>query len=375
MSRREPIVAALLAPETLGALDESGWDLLIRQGRRANLLGRLAHVLREGGLLEQVPVAPRHHLHSALLMVERQHAAMDWEVECIRDALGGRVQPVILLKGAAYVMAGLPTAHGRTFSDVDILVPRTQLEQTESQLMIHGWQTSHQDPHDQRYYRLWSHEIPPMRHVRRGTTIDVHHAILPVSGRVKVNNAALLASAFPLSRASGLFVLQPVDMLLHSATHLFHEGELGNGLRDLFDLDSLFRHFGSQPAFWEGLPGRAKELGLGRPLYYAIRYTRELLDTPIPGAVVERVRCFAPPYWVGQIQDACYLRMLRPHHASARSWGSGLAGLALYVRSHWMRMPFVHLILHLAHQVLKRPKSPQQPRPEPGLGRGGNEEG
>lgn len=371
MSARDALVAALLEPARVLDLNELAWDLLIRQGRRANLLARLAHTLAGRGLLDQVPEAPRRHLESALLMVERQHLAMHWEVECIRQALADSGMPVVLLKGAAYVMAGVPAAHGRTFSDVDILVPRARLEEAESRLMIHGWQGSHHDEYDQRYYRRWMHEIPPMRHLRRGTTIDVHHAILPDTARIKVNNAALLAAARPLAGHPGLLVLQPMDMLLHSATHLFHEGELGNGLRDLFDLDSLFRHFGADPEFWEALAPRARELGLGRPLHYAVRYTRMLLDTPIPEALVQAVAEFAPPAPVAALMDACYARGLRPHHASCRDAGTGPAALALYIRSHWMRMPFFLLAVHLTRKAFTRPELPKL---EPGLGKDADRE-
>lgn len=366
MSSQDILISALLRPDSVDSLDEADWDLLIRQGRRANLLGRLAHSLRNRGRLEQLPAAPRHHLQSALLMVERQHQAMRWEVECILAAMEGRVEPVILLKGAAYIMAGLPAAQGRTFSDVDVLVPRALLAQTESQLMIHGWQGSHHDPYQQRYYRLWSHEIPPMRHVRRGATIDVHHGILPETSRTRCNNAAFMASPLPVEGMPGLYVLKPQDMLLHSATHLFHEGELGNGLRDLFDLDSLFRHFGQASGFWASLADRAQATGLGRPLYYAVRYTRNILGTPMPESFVESVARFAPPALVQAVQDACYLRALRPHHASCWSVGADLASRALYIRSHWLRMPLPMLAGHLIHQALARPKLQKL---EPGLGR------
>ena len=100
------------------------------------------------------------------------------------------------------------------------------------------------------------HEIPPMCHVRRGTTIDVHHTILPETARIKVNTLALLEAVVALPDYTNLFVLEPAEMLLHSATHLFHEGGLENGLRDLFDLDSMFRYFGDDPEFWNALVPR-----------------------------------------------------------------------------------------------------------------------
>jgi hypothetical protein len=354
---RDLIVTALLAQQSLGRLSALDWDLLIRQGRSANLLARLAHKMTLDGLIDGVPPAPRHHLTSALQVATRQEIALRWEVECIRQALMDGGVKVVLLKGAAYVMAGLAAAHGRTFSDVDIIVPKEKLGRTESELMIHGWQGSHHDAYDQRYYRRWMHEIPPMRHVRRGTTIDVHHTILPETARVKVNATALLEAVVALPEHANLYVLQPADMLLHSATHLFHEGDFEKGLRDLFDLDSLLRQFGDRPGFWEQLVPRAVTLGLTRPLYYALRYTTLMLETPVPPHVLEAAQIGEPPKVVAGLMDACYVRALRPVHASTHSPGAWAARFALYVRSHWIRMPFYLLAYHLGRKTFIRPKT------------------
>ncbi len=179
-------------------------------------------------------------------------------------------------------MAGLPAADGRVFSDVDILVPEQAIPAVESALMLHGWSAGHHGAYYQRYYRQWMHEIPPMRHARRRTVIDVHHAILPKTARIEVDSDRMREAAIAVAGDDRLRVLAPVDMVLHSATHLFHEGELDNGLRDLFDLDSLLRHFGAEAGFWETLVPRAVEVGLTRPLYYALRYASQMLSTPIP---------------------------------------------------------------------------------------------
>lgn len=355
MAEDDLIVRVLQGRCAPGSLSLPEWDLLIRQGRRANLLGLLARRLGDAGRLVDVPAPPRAHLLSALKMAERQKLAIRWEVSCIATALASVGVDLILLKGAAYVMAGLPTAEGRTFSDVDILVPKARIDETESALMIHGWQGGHHDAYDQRYYRQWMHEIPPMLHVRRGTTIDVHHTILPETARVKVNTPALFEAPLAVAGFGNVFVLNPVDMVLHSATHLFHEGELDNGLRDLFDLDSLFRHFGSDESFWAGLLPRAQVLGLQRPLYYAISFTRQVLATPFPETVIERLPEIAPGALVRGLMRFCYARALRPAHASCHRRGTWLARKALYIRAHWLRMPFFLLLRHLAHKALLRP--------------------
>ncbi|UUZ51357.1 hypothetical protein LP420_18985 [Massilia sp. B-10] len=50
-------------------------------------------------------------------------------------------------------------------------------------------------------------------------------------------------------------------MVIHSATHLFYDGEFDKGLRDLLDLHRLLTEFGATPGFWQVLlsagPGTA----------------------------------------------------------------------------------------------------------------------
>lgn len=344
------IASVLNNPSAALDLELRQWDLLIRQGRRANLLARVASELDKRDLLRHVPDAPRLHLMSAMKMITQQNVAMRWEVECIRQALSSTGTPVVLLKGAAYLALGLPAAVGRAFSDVDILVPKDRIGLVESELMIHGWVGSHDDPYDQKYYREWMHEIPPMHHRQRGMTIDVHHSILPETARIKVNVERLFDGIQPLPGLDGLFVLPPADMVLHSATHLFHEGELEKGLRDLYDLDALFRGFGQTPDFWEKIVDRAGEVGVGRPLFYAIRYAKRLLGTPVPTSVVERCARFGPSAPVLRLMDWCYLRALQPDHASCRLPGSRLARSALFLRAHWIRMPLPILVYHLSRK-------------------------
>lgn len=70
---------------------------------------------------------------------------MRFEVQQVQRALADTGLALILLKGTAYVAAGLPAARGRLFSDIDILVPKTALADVESLLILHGWASSHHD--------------------------------------------------------------------------------------------------------------------------------------------------------------------------------------------------------------------------------------
>jgi hypothetical protein len=348
------IEAALLEPSRVQGLAPAQWDLLVRQGRTSNLLARLADLLAQRGLLDGVPEAPRRHLQSAQRIAERQRLVTRWEVECIRRALAGATRQLTLLKGAAYVMAELPHASSRLFTDVDILVPRADLDAVESALLLNGWRGEAMSAYDHRFYRLWMHELPPMHHVRRGNSIDVHHTILPATARIRINTAALFEGLTALPALPDVHVLRPAEMLLHSATHLFHEGEFDNGLRDLFDLDALLRHHGSDAGFWPALIERAVALGLRRPLFYALRYSAAFLGTPVPAEVQDAAAAGAPGRAVLALMDFCYGRALQPAHGSCNSAEVRCARLLLYLRSHWIRLPTHLLVYHLGRKLVLR---------------------
>lgn len=363
--RRELVSAALADPARVPGLSPGQWDRLIRQARAARLAGRLAVVLESAQLLAAVPEAPRRHLEAARLFADQQRVAAQREVSLIRDALARTGVPIVLLKGSAYAMARLPVAAGRSFGDIDILVPREAIADVEAALMLAGWASLHRDAYDQRYYRQWMHEIPPMQHLRRGTVIDVHHALVPPTARIAADSEKMRSACVPLEGLPGVFVLAPEDMVLHSATHLFMEGELDAGLRDLADLDALLRDFGREPGFWQRLPARAGEVGLDRPLFYALRHAREFLNTPVPAERARQARAGSPPPWLLPVMDFCFRRALRPkHHTCDDSW-TPLARWALYVRGHWLRMPLHLLWVHLARKAFRRDEpSPAVPAAE-----------
>lgn len=350
---------AVTAPDTLAGLTYSDWDLLIRQARGADLLARIVASYRGCGLRDQIPAQPKMHLESAAKLALRQHREITWEVVQIEEALWPTGVDFVLLKGAAYVKSGLVAAQGRMMSDVDILVAREDLAEVEKALIMKGWMSAAQTAYDQRYYRTWMHELPPMRHYKRGTVIDVHHAILPTTARLHPSSFKLMSAAEPLRAGGRTKVLTPVDMVLHSATHLFHEGELERGFRGLVDIDALLREFGPQLGFWETLVPRGIELELSRPLFYALRYTAIMLGTPVPQQVVADVS-ISPggrrPGLFLAFMDALFLRALRPFHPTSSDRYTPLARWMLYVRGHWLRMPPWLLLIHLGRKAFVRDK-------------------
>ena len=354
--RSDLVIEALTRPAAhFDSWPTAAWTRLFQQARNAGLLGRIGERLRDLWPLSPPPWPANFdaHLSAADRVMRAQRDEVERELGFITRALSGLGAPVVVLKGAAYLAAGLPPGRARVFSDVDILVPKAALPEAESRLMLSGWAGTHDNAYDQRYYREWMHELPPMQHLRRGTTLDLHHNILPETARLKPSGHHLVEAAVSLPGRPELHVLSPPDMVLHSMTHLFMNEEMGHALRDLSDLDLLLRHFGREPDFWPRLLQRAELLDLRRPLHYALRHAAQVLGTPVPPDIAAQASRFAPGPHLSTWMDFLWRRALRCPHPSARLRGTALAGFALYVRGHWLRMPPWLLTRHLTIKVLR----------------------
>ena len=353
VQRRDSLAQALRDPKELAHASLADWDRLVPQARRAGLLGRLAHLIDRSIGLDAVPDRVRSHLLSARILAEKRRREVVFEIDRLVELLQDVLGRVILLKGAAYVVTDLPPAAGRIFNDIDILVPKDQLATVEAMLSLGGWRLGEIDPYDEEYYRRWMHQIPPLVNSARNSAIDVHHTLVPTTARVALDARILLEGVIAVQGKPHLAVLSPPDMVLHSAVHLFSEGEFERGLRDLDDLDLLFRHFGEGGSFWEPLLERARALDLDRPLYYALRYASEVLGTPIPSEVVGEMEARRPPRTTLALMDAAFRRAFRSPHPDSRDSLTGPALAMLYVRSHYLRMPLHLLVPHLLRKATR----------------------
>lgn len=360
MNGRSLLSNVLTRPELAPALPPDSWNLLIPQARQAGVLARLCFQFDDLGLLEHLPERPRCHLIAARTLALKHARDVRWEVTCLSLALRDCGFPITLLKGAAYLMADLPPARGRLFSDIDLLVPRSQLDAAERGLSAAGWVPAVKDVYDQRYYRRWTHQIPPLRHLRRRSVLDVHHTIVPPTARTPVAAAALTFDSLPLSPDTRLRVLAPADMVLHSAVHLFNEGEFDRGLRDLLDLHDLLRHFGNRPGFWQRLAQRAEALELTGPLYLTFCFLERMLDEPPPPALRDAIQRWQPSTYARVGLDALLDRGLRPNHPSCNDYFTATARWLLYVRAHYLRMPLHLLLPHLARKSFRHITDPEE---------------
>ncbi|MGQ9485097.1 MAG: nucleotidyltransferase domain-containing protein [Desulfosoma sp.] len=347
------LLRALKCPEMAKDFSLPLRNVLMPVARKSQLLARLACLMSLGGLLEAVSPRVQRHLEAAVRVAEAHHRALLWEADRLRWALQGLHIPIILLKGAAYGAENLDASLGRLSSDVDILVPKEVLPAVEQALLSKGWEPVKDLPYDQRYYRAWMHELPPLRHKDRGSVVDVHHNLLPPMGRMPLNVHDLWRRVRP-SKLRGFWVLSPEDMLIHNAVHVFQDGVVWGGLRDVVDAHSLMEEFSRDGDFWPRFVHRAAALGTVRPCFYACWAAQSLMGAPVPPWVMERFSRMglAVSFSRRMLMWSC-TRALRGGALSKTGLETQVARGFLFVRSHWLRMPPMLLARHAVQKLLK----------------------
>ncbi len=329
--------------ERAASLSLREWDDVVRLARQSRLLGLIAYRLRDrDDLWRALFPAVRGHLQAAIHYGTHRAQMVQMELDAIDAALpAGR--RVVILKGAAYLMQGLEFARGRIPNDVDLMVARAELDEAEAALKTAGWESSTDDAYDQRYYREWSHELPPMRFPGHALEIDLHHTLSPVTSRIRVDDALIFEGVRDLAGTGRLVVLHPCDQIIHAAIHLFQDSELSNRLRDLVDIDGLIRCAMHGETNWRELLSRGERHGAADVLWYALHYCRIWLGTPVPLNVAPK----RPAAWRRHLLDGVFSRASLPGLPDADGgFGRGLALRLGTLRYHWLRMPPGLLLRH-----------------------------
>ena len=345
MSVAAPLVRAIKDPDVLSGFGAKQWNTVLRQAQDCGMAARLFHRLEASGHIGLVPDRARQVMQDAVVDARHNHTALAFEINRVQRALSTARISFIVLKGGAYLCAGLPISGGRLATDLDFLVHEEDLGAAKQCLLSAGWRVAVETEYDKRYYEDWMHEIAPMAHAERQTVVDVHHAISPRTGRVHPDVAALWAAS--VEPEPGVRVLAPADMVLHAALHLLNE-EFTAGFRDLVDLHDLLLHFGAEPGFWRDIELGAERHGLERVFYYLVSLTSRILETPIPESTLAKAQAAAPVAPLGPAMIRMMEMALLSGLARRQSWLTSMALGALYLRSHWLRMPPPLLVRHLS---------------------------
>lgn len=339
-----PLIATLVDPTRVTSLDADERGLLFQRARRAGVMGRLALDLEATDGIAALDEASRDALRGALRHYRYRRGLLAREIDLMtRDFVPFLEGPVVALKGAAYLLTGSCAAHGRISADLDLLVPEAAIDAAADRLRELGFRP-HPDkdnPYDRLYYRRWMHELPPFEHGERHSELDLHFRILPRTHRYQPSIEKLLANVVPV--AGGWHVWSPADRVIHAALHFLVDGEGTHPVRHLLELYDLLRDLPNAVEFRETLIERARCLGVVRPLLAALWLVDATFGAVSRAESGPAHRSFAISAPLAPARRAV-LQMVAAEEGRDRA---PLAGLFLYVRSHWLRMPPWLLARHL----------------------------
>lgn len=350
--KKSLLIKVLQSPELIKSFEGKDWNLLLRQASSAKMLTRVADSIVRADLIHAVPEKILYHINSEHIKINHLHTQVKQEVSELNQVFEKHNIEAIYLKGAAYLLADLPLAQGRFFSDIDILLKHSDIPKAEIALKCQGWKSQKTDDYDQAYYRNYMHEIPPMQNILRGTIIDIHHNILPICNDTKIDITKL--SANPSTTILQGFenpyshVLSPAAMVLHSAIHLFHEGELEQGLKGLSDLDLLLSYFEKHEIdFFQQLINLSKEVNQELALFCTWRYLAKVFNRELPSIAQSFIKNHKQHVKNLKFLDFIYINLFTAHHSSTASLKFTIAAQLAYWRGHLLRMPVRLLLPHL----------------------------
>ncbi|MFV0448565.1 MAG: nucleotidyltransferase family protein [Vibrio sp.] len=347
------LTKVLSNPQSISSLSATEQSKLIAEARYFNMLAQLKPLFEQSGQWQVLPPEVKQHITAAHRVFNHQQTRLGHENRHFQQTFCSLNIEWIYLKGVAYHLANFPEFQGRLMNDIDILVREHSLPEVENALRKQGWLPTHLNDYDQKFYRQWSQEIPPMRHLNRQTTLDLHFNILPKTIKESPSATLLLSQTVKIANEDGTGkMLNPAAMVIHSAIHLFYESDFSKGTRDLYDLLLLMTKFSTQPDFWDQLMSLQNRIGNGRSVFYALRYCQLVFQLPVPEQVQKFYQQYQPSKFKTMLADFAFIRIFIYAFPENRLIGHQIAVWTLYLRGHLKRMPLRLLVPHLMRKSL-----------------------
>lgn len=315
------------------------YTALITQARDQAMLGSIYYQLQRHGLT--VPASVHRHLISGKVFADKHHLACFNELNELCTDLASCNLQLILVKGAAYKLRGLQVSKGRTFSDIDILVAKDQFDKAVLTLKNCGFVEQTLSEYDRNYYLNWSHQYPPLFHYFRGTGIDLHHGIIPVTSKTKIVTTDYVATAYPLE---GLPYCLPSDayLFIHASVHLFLQEEFHKLAKDLCELNELGRELQQNPSWVAELWHAAAQSGTTHTVYTALHVLQKLFQQHWSLNTLAAFSGQKPTSYKLRWHTQVLTRLLQPSKTPVYY----LAAVSWYCRGHLHKMGWVRLLTH-----------------------------
>lgn len=267
------------------------WDFVVSLARQHDLTPFLYWRLTRGPEGAVAPAEVPQEITEDFYFAIRQTTRAERQLAELLAALSQAQVPAIVLKGAT-TGAFYPNPALRVYSDLDFLVPGSQILDAERALQALGYRATQPKSWWQEHFQ----HLPPMTRRRGERCVEVHW------GLGEDGNAGCLPAQDVWERCVPWRVgpgagqpalrLDDVDMVLHLCYHAAVQHRLYEGLRPLCDLAQVVD--GWDQAQWSILMGRAQAYGLQRALDLVLALAARWLSLELPPEVTERWETLAP---------------------------------------------------------------------------------
>jgi hypothetical protein len=347
MLSSQQVIDAFTKPESTSLYTLDQWNHIVLILRHEKLLARFYLLLIAHGMTSSIPNKALRHCKNAETLAAKQRSVVLCETHALKQAVGNDTSFLLLLKGAAYTLCDNGAALGRVYSDIDVLVPKHVINTVESRLAIQGWFSKELDDYDEKYYRQWAHEIPPMQHGTRGTVLDLHHNLVPpVSGKsIDIEKFVRVAKR----EVDGVLTLNDSGMFFHSAIHLFFNDDYSSAFRDMTDLWMLSKD--QNDDFYHGLFALHRDFGFAKESIIALHLLKTRYSLNLPEWVYTKVSKY-----IGEISTwevKLLSKVSEPKHALLSSGERGALNALAEARGHFLKMPIGTLAYHTGMKLLR----------------------
>lgn len=264
--------------ERLSAWSEADWQAALQQAQRLGLTSLLAWRCKQLPTSSQPPAGVRAALEAALRQAALQNMQFFHHLSAVLQRLAEVNIPVIPLKGAYLAEKVYPNLAARPMGDLDLLVPKAELERAYEEIRRLGYRPAMLFHPDREV--KGSHHLPPLVGPDR-LSIEVHWTLIPPYLPHPIDLEGLWQRAQPITLSGQpALALSTPDLLLSLILHLCQH-QFKFGLRTLLDLAEVLQQ---RPAEidWPALLQAAQQARAEHGLVLSLQMAHSLLQAPLP---------------------------------------------------------------------------------------------
>jgi len=290
------VVAAHQAATEWPRGESLDWAYLIAQADRHGVLPLLAGVIASWEA-SSLPQEPLDELRRRMLALAAHNLSLSVSLRQLVDLLESHAIPVVPFKGPALAVAAFGDVAHRQFDDLDVLVPRKDLQRAIDLLQGAGHRLLNPRLGQQLGAMLRHDKHVLFEHRPSGTLIEVHWALAPRHFGLPLNERLIWESAHRVTVAGRPMRAVPPDVLLlmlciHGARHEWRR------LSWIVDVAALGHRCPDLP--WTRLRVEARRIGAERLVHLGLGLAHRVLHMPLP----DDVRCAISADRVcGDLQD------------------------------------------------------------------------